>query len=167
MGEEPREASDDRPKVFRNINGWIGGITGVVLALAGLYSAIQQFWPDPSVKPAAEVPVDASAGAPTENEAAADAAADSTAEPLPLSYQAVDATFDKTGGMWVYTSGDEVTRYQQVSREDGKTIVFDPMRKVYARWPNDGGMVQESADDQTTWSDSFDIWVPQADTPAD
>jgi len=147
------------PKFFRNINAWIGGLTGVVIALAGLYSAIERFWPDTPVQSAAEPAVDASANASTGNEADEDA----TAAALPLSYKAVDATFEKTGGMWVYTRGEEVTRYQEVSRDDGKTVVFDPMRKVYARWPNAGGMVEESANNQASWSDSFDVWVPEAD----
>lgn len=162
MDEQPPESSGEPPKIFRNMNAWIGGITGVVIALAGLYSAIERFWPDAPVQAAAEAPVEAPADASTGNEAVEVA----TAEPLPLSYKAVDATFEKTGGMWVYTRGEEVTRYQEVSREGGNTVVFDPMRKGYARWPNNGGMVQESANNQASWSDSFDIWVPEADAPA-
>ena len=164
MDDEPQDSADERPKVFKNVNAWIGGITGVVIALAGLRLAWQQLMPTPPVQAATETqgeapPNDAS----TEN----DAVEDATTAAQPLSYKAEDATFEKTGGLWVYTSGDEVTRYQEVSRDGGNTLVFDPMRKVYARWPTTGGMVKESKDDQKSWEDSFEVWLPEeADAPA-
>ncbi|MEO8176952.1 MAG: hypothetical protein ABI626_09885 [Sphingomicrobium sp.] len=161
-----RDNSGEPPKFFRSINGWIAGITGVVIALAGLYSAVQRFWPSTPVQAVAQTPpADDSAGAADDDQAAADDGA-AAEDQLPLSYKAVDATFEKSGGMWVYASGDEVNRYQQVSRDDGTTIVFDPMSKVYARWPKGGGMVEESDDNQAHWKDSFDIWLPETDAPA-
>jgi hypothetical protein len=171
MGDDQdgADASDDRPKIFRNINGWIGGITGTVIAVAGLYSAVHEYWPHNSVQAVAQVPADADANAAADTEPTADSATKATteapAEELPLAYKAVDATLEKTGRMWVYTDADGVTRYQEVSRDDGQTIAFDPMRKVYARWPNGGGMVEESTDNQAHWSDSFSIWVPAPTRP--
>jgi hypothetical protein len=158
-----RDNSGEPPKFFRSINGWIAGITGVVIALAGLYSAVQRFWPNTPVQAVAQTPADDDAADGDQAATADDSAA--AQEPLPLAYKAVDATFEKSGGMWVYTGADEVTRYQEVSRDDGMTIVFDPMRKVYARWPNGGGKVEESDDDQAHWANSFDIWLPEADAP--
>ena len=168
MGDEQdgADASDDRPKVFRSINGWIGGITGTVIALAGLYSAVHEYWPRNSVQTLAQEPAVDDANGAADTDSSTNATTEAPAEELPLTYDAGDATFEKTGGMWVYTDADGVTRYQELSRDDGQTMVFDPLRKVYARWPNGGGMVQESTDNQGNWTDSFSISVPEAEAPA-
>ena len=39
----PSTGSDDRPKIFKNINGWIAGVTGAVIALDGLATTVGQF----------------------------------------------------------------------------------------------------------------------------
>jgi hypothetical protein len=95
-------------------------------------------------------------------------AADSAALPLPVKYKAVGATFEKVDGKWVYTSDSEETHYNEVSRRGGNTVVFDPERQVYARWPNRGGKVEEKgAADDAEWESSFDIWLPENTQPTE
>lgn len=159
MQDEPKDVADNRPKVFNSITGWVGGITGIVIALAGLRAAYQQ------LMPAAPVATPSEAQGPAAPEATADensAADESTASDLPLSYAGVDGlTLEWSGGLWVETNGDAVTRYEQLSRDDGMTYAIDRSRNVYVRWPNDGGMVEESDDNQAKWADSYSISVPE------
>ena len=162
MDEERNEGDGERPKIFSNVTAWLGGITGLIVAVTGLVAV----WPH--AKPAEPVKTVA---APVENpdaDASTDTEVVETAQPLPLQYKAVGASFDKIDGDWVYASATEETHYKEVSRTGGNTVVFDPKRQVYARWPNHGGKVEEKgADDQAEWEDSFDIWVPKAAQPAE
>jgi general stress protein YciG len=163
MENEPNEGASTRPSFFRNINGWLGGLTGLVVAVSGLLVAWQQLKPpERADAPAvAAIPVDdVVADDATAEEETVEAVADVA---LPLTYKAVGATFAKVDGEWVYTSATEKTRYKEVSRDGGNTVVFDPEREVYARWPNKGGKVEEKGGgDQAEWEHSFDIWVPRA-----
>ncbi|MEO6582623.1 MAG: hypothetical protein ABIN68_07455 [Sphingomicrobium sp.] len=153
MDKERSEGASDRPKAFSNVTAWLGGITGLIVAVTGLVAV----WPH------AKQPEKVETAEPAEPAAAADIEVVDTAQSLPLEYKAVGATFAKVDGEWVYASASEETRYKEVSRRGGNTVVFDPQREVYARWPNHGGKVQEKAsDDQAQWEDSFDIWVPKA-----
>ena len=163
MDDERNEGAGERPKFFHSVNGWLGGITGLIVAVSGLLVAWQQFdrsEPDAEAAPAVEAAAD---------DASTDAEpSEATAEPLPLKYEAVDATFEKIDGEWIYASDAEETRYREVSRGGGNTVVFDPIRKVYARWPDQGGMVEEKAiADAAEWENSFDIWVPKAAQPTE
>ena len=163
MDEERKDGAGERPKVFNSLTAWLGGLTGLIVAVTGLIAV----WPH-----AKEAEPVEDAATPVENSDAAvstDAeAADAAAQPLPLQYKAVGASFDKIDGEWVYASATEETHYTEVSRTGGNTVVFDPKRQVYARWPNQGGKVEEkAADDQAEWEDSFDIWVPKAAPPAE
>ena len=45
MTDEPIESGDGRPKIFNKATGWIGGVTAVVLALAGFKAAYNQLTP--------------------------------------------------------------------------------------------------------------------------
>ncbi len=163
MDDERSEGASERPKLFNNATAWLGGLTGLIVAVTGLIAV----WPHSKRSEAVEAaatPVEAaSADAATDEESV-----EATAQPLPLKYKAVGATFEKVDGEWVYASASEETRYKEVSRTGGNTVVFDPKREVYARWPNRGGKVEEkAADDQAEWEDSFDIWVPKAAQPAE
>jgi hypothetical protein len=168
MTDERNDGAGEPTKIFSNMTAWLGGITGLVVAITGLIAV----WP--RAKEAEPVEL---AAVPAEDSAADDAASeDSTAEEpvqetasaLPLNYKAVGATFEKIDGEWVYTSETEETHYKEVSRRDGSTVVFDPAREVYARWPNQGGRVEEKgADDEANWEFSFDIWVSKAVASAD
>ncbi|WP_309662679.1 hypothetical protein [Sphingomonas sp.] len=163
MDEERKDGAGERPKMFSNMTAWLGGLTGLIVAVTGLIAV----WPHAKQAEPVE-----DAAKPVENSDAAvstdAAAADAAAQPLPLKYKAVGATFEKVDGEWVYASANEETRYTEVSRTDGNTVVFDPKREVYARWPNQGGKVEEKgADNQAEWEDSFDIWVPKPAPPAE
>ena len=41
--EQPDETTDDQPKIFKSLTAWIGGVTGVIVALGGLASAFVIF----------------------------------------------------------------------------------------------------------------------------
>ena len=162
MDNEHNEGTSERPKMFSNVTAWLGGLTGLIVAVTGLIAV----WPHAKRSEpieAAATPVDTAADLSTDS-----GPVEATAQPLPLKYKAVGATFEKVDGEWVYASATEETRYTEVSRADGNTVVFDPKRQVYARWPNHGGMVEEkAADEQSVWEDSFDIWVPKPAPPAE
>ena len=163
MDDEGSEGTGERPKIFSNVTAWLGGITGLVVAVTGLIAVWPQAKPAEPVE--AVTPVDNSA---SDDPSADGAAADTAALPLPLKYKAVGATFEKVDGEWVYASATEETHYKEVSRTGGSTVVFDPKRQVYARWPNHGGMVEEKGPDEgADWENSFDIWVPKAPPAAE
>jgi hypothetical protein len=167
MADERKDGTGEPPKIFSNMTAWLGGITGLVVAVTGLIAV----WPD-----AKEAKPVSAASTPAETAATDDPAAnpadeepvEPAADPLPLKYKAVGATFEKIGGEWVYSSATEETRYKEVSRRGGSTVVFDPAREVYARWPNRGGSVEEKGSgDEDEWEKSFDVWVREAEQPAD
>ena len=152
------DGAGERGKIFSSMTAWLGGITGLVVAITGLLAVWPQgkkAEPAEAMESAAEIPA-------VEEPAADEPVEDSTAAPLPLKYAAVGATFEKVDGEWVYTSDSEETHYQEVSRRGGNTVVYDPQREVYARWPNRGGNVEEKGSAEgAEWAHSFDIWVPK------
>ena len=157
MAEERSGDAAEAPPFFRRISGWVAGLTGVVLALAGLRAAYQQ------LSPAA--PVEQVANA----DGAADASAPSPVEPAaarPISYTGVDLSLEWKNGMWVETSADEVSRYEQLSRDEKSTHAVDRARGLYLRWPNKGGMVEKSATNDDPWSDYYSIEVTTDDAPS-
>ena len=163
MAEERSDDAAEAPPVFRRISGWVAGLTGIVLALAGLRAAYHQ------LSPAA--PVEQVANAPDANstEAAVDDTATSPAEPaasLPLSYTGVDLSLQWKNGVWVETSADDVSRYEQLSRDEKSTHAVDRARGLYLRWPNKGGMVEKSATNDDPWSDYYSIEVTTDDAPS-
>ena len=162
MAEERSGSEAESPPFFKRISSWVAGLTGIVLALAGLRAAYQQLSPS--------APVEQIANAPDANstEAAVDTAT-SPAEPaasLPLSYSGVDLSLQYKNGMWVETSGDEVSRYEQLSRDDKSTHAVDRARGLYLRWPNEGGMVEKSATNDDPWSDYYSVEVTADDAPS-
>ena len=157
MAEEPTASAAEAPPFFRRISGWVAGLTGVVLALAGLRAAYQQLSPSAPVEQVANA------------DGAADASAPSPVEPAaarPISYTGVNLSLEYKNGMWVETSGDEVSRYEQLSRDDKSTHAVDRARGLYLRWPNEGGMVEKSATNDDPWTDYYSIEVATDDPPA-
>ena len=157
MAEEPTASAAEAPPFFRRISGWVAGLTGVVLALAGLRAAYQQLSPSAPVEQVANA------------DGAADASAPSPVEPAaarPINYTGVDLSLEWKNGMWVETSGDEVSRYEQLSRDDKSTHAVDRARGLYLRWPNEGGMVEKSATNDDPWTDYYSIEVATDDPPA-
>jgi len=160
--EEPeRGTGDGRPKIFNSVTGWIGGLTAVVLALAGLKAAAGQLDLFGSSKPAdAAVSSNESAAdtAPVEEEAVAE---------LPNKYTGTwekkDVTLEWRNGIWIETTAggtdDEIiTRYEQLSRDEKTTNAVDRDRQLYVRWPTAGGTLEESEDGKS-WTESYDLTV--------
>jgi len=163
MTDEPEQGSGEgRPKIINNVTTWIGGITAVVLALAGLKTAYSQLSSSETAKaPDTEASSgESDAGAPPEPPAVADVTAD-----LPTKYTGTwenkDVTLEYRNGIWVETTAegteDEiVTQYEQLSRTDVMTNAIDRNRNLYVRWPSKGGTLEES-DDGNTWTRSYEV----------
>ena len=160
MPDEEQTPLPERPAVFNRLTGWIGGLTAVVLALAGLRAAYQQLSPpkaEPAAASAVASPVDQTAeNSVVDESAVAEEAAEGSTEPLAYTgnYEGRAVTLSWVDGLWEETDGEYVARYEELSR-DGTTInAIDRDRKTYIRWPIAGGMLQESEDRQT-WTDSY------------
>ena len=162
MEEDPNTATGERPKILNNVTGWIGGLTAVVIALAGLKAAYNQLNPSAPAEAAdaqqaaSTEPAD-DAGTPVDEQAAA-------AE-FPTKYTGTwenkDVTLEWRNGIWVETTAggtdDEiVTKYEQLSRNETTTNAIDRDRKLYVRWPTNGGTLEES-EDGNTWTRSYEV----------
>ena len=157
--EDGSPASDGSPKVLNNLKGWIGGTTAVVIALAGLSQAVLMLMPDKAAEPQAALGEDVAAT--TEEPATADAAA---TEALPLLYDTSDGgTLYFKDGMWtLYDAKAESDQsFETLSRDDGKTVVANHDRTTFLRWPNEGGMAEQSVDDRVSWSELAFLSVPE------
>lgn len=150
----------DPPKFFKNINAWIGGVTGVVLALAGLRAAYQQFMPEQRA-PADQVAlVNEAQAVPTAETSSEPAAAAPTGSqeqqsPLPLAYTGDGYEMRWKDGAWVETDTDgNVARYDEQARDSANTFVIDRANKVRWRWPTGGGRVSYFDDGKQEWIDS-------------
>jgi hypothetical protein len=164
MTDEPEQgAGEERPKFLNSVTGWIGGLTAVVLAIAGLKAAAGQLDLFGSSKPAdtAVASNEEAEAAPAEEEEEADAA------DLPTKYtgtwQGQDVTLEWRNGVWVEVTAegtdDEVTQhYEQLERTDKMTNGIDRTRDLYVRWPTEGGTLEESKDGKT-WTESYDVAV--------
>lgn len=160
MTDEPEQSTGDgRPKFFNSVTGWIGGITAVVLALAGLKAATGQLDLFGSDKGA-----DAAATS-TENTEEAVPADETAAAELPSKYTGTwenkDVVLEFRNGIWVETTAggtdDEiVTHYEQLSRNSKTTNAIDRNRNLFVRWPTDGGTLEES-EDAKNWTESYDV----------
>jgi len=163
MTDEPHEdPGEGRPKFFNSVTGWIGGLTAVVLALAGLKAAAGQLDLFSSSKPA-----DTAAVASNEDGEVAPAGEEEAAADLPTKYtgtwQGQDVILEWRNGVWVEVTAegtdDEVTQhYEQLERTDKMTNGIDRTRNMYVRWPTEGGTLEESEDGKT-WTESYDVAV--------
>lgn len=160
MDEQTPDSSGDgpaeTPRIFRNMNVWIGGATGVVIALTSLYAAVQR-WPGK--------PVEAVSPAANANDAANsnDSVAVEPAEPAETARSAYTVgnggTLRWVDGLWVWTAKDDTQyRYAEESNDEITTVaVFkgggEDGQDVYLRWPNAGGQAFQSFDGQTSWVD--------------
>lgn len=162
MTDEPQQdAGEGRPKFFNNVTGWIGGLTAVVIALAGLKAAAGQLDLFGSSKPAD------TAVASNEGEELAPAEEEEAAAELPTKYtgtwQGQDVTLEWHNGVWVEITAegtdDEVTQhYEQLERTDKMTNGIDRTRDMYVRWPTQGGTLEESENGKN-WTESYDVAV--------
>jgi hypothetical protein len=156
MTDEPKlePKPDDRPRFFSTLNGWVAGLTGLVLAFAGLFTAFDKLFPD---KPSLTA---ASSNRPVDAPAAAVAPVD-----RPITSYTTDegSTLRRIEGMWVWTDKDANTfRYKEESNDGVTTVAVlkeggENGKDVYLRWPNAGGMALQSYDDQANWNQPVEI----------
>lgn len=165
MDEQPQGVADDKPPVFRNINGWIGGITGVVLALAGLRAAYQQLV---AHEPAVQTAVAGEGDAANSETAVASSEKAAAGDEGPWSYTtSTGGTLAWVDGLWVETAADgTVTNFQHLSSENGMTNASDPATGLFLRWPDAGGIVEQSEGDRTSWTDRYRITADAAEEDA-
>jgi hypothetical protein len=158
--EPPAEPSDERPKIFKNINGWIAGVTGAVIALGGLATAVKQFMPD---KPATEQQA-VSTAAPADA-GQAQAAADvpvKTDEDLPMLYEGDGVKLAFAGDKWVLTDADGTYDYEEMqSPDEDRLLAYSKPYDSYLRWPIKGGWAEESTDDKQSWKRYAELYPPE------
>ncbi len=151
MADEPKPAppSDDRPRFFRTLNGWIAGLTGVVLAFAGLFTACDKLFPDSPVKATT-----ASNNAPAPTVATT---APKTDDSDPAKYTGeggVTMDWDFDDARWILTDNGNKYYYDNITPPDDTEVLgYDKTNDAYLRWPLKGGLAQESKDDKKNWSD--------------
>lgn len=170
MDEQPQEpqaesaqGSDERPKVFKNVNAWIAGATGAVIALGGLATAVKQLMPD---KPATEevagtAPAEAD-GQAVETESAAGAEAPSQAVERHKIYTGelyADGKFEggamslkHDGENWILTADQRYVYEPLASANRDQLRAYNADYASYLRWPVDGGEVEESLNNKASWA---------------
>ena len=154
--EQSKQAADDRPKFFKSMTAWIGGVTAVIVALGGLLTAFGGLLGSHSRE--AIVKSD------SEQRVQSDVAPQSAEEEEPTSYTTGDGgTLRWVEGLWVWTDKDGVTYpYKEVSNDGVTTVaVFsgggEDGKDVYLRWPNAGGQALQSFDDRENWNNPVEV----------
>ncbi len=163
--EQPAEGSDEQPKIFKNLNAWIAGATGALIAIGGLATTWDKIF---GGEPAEQAAATKSAEAPADPAAAEEPAAEEAAEAGEPTYYDIDdgGSLRFVDGLWVENSNNGKFRYEEVSN-DGEMIVAvdrgggDNGEDAWLRWPIAGGRAQESQDKQETWTDVFSVYVPE------
>jgi len=153
--EQPAETSDERPKIFKNVNAWIAGVTGAVIALGGLATAVKQFMPDKPAteEPASTAPAEADRRT-VETERAAGAEAPSQSVERPKIYTGelyADGKFEggamslkHDGENWILTADQRYVYEPLASANKDQVRAYNADYASYLRWPVDGGEVEES-----------------------
>ena len=162
MADEPRPAPgpDDRPRFFKTVNGWIAGLTGLVLAVAGLFTACDKLFPDDPKPPAA-----------SSTNTAAPVAVVAVPKPdsVPTKYTGdggVTMEWDFDQARWELTdNGVEYDYEEVVSPDDTRVLGYDKANSAYLRWPLKGGMAEESKDDKASWTSYINL-TPVEEPPA-
>ena len=156
--EQPNQDADGSPKIFKNINGWIAGITGLVVALGGLATAYKQLFPERKTEAATSA---AALAEGTQRAAAADIAAKPD-EDLPLLYEGDDVKLEFVGDQWVLTDKDGEYHYEDMySPDETRVLAFDKQNNAYLRWPIKGGMSEEGSADKQSWTNYVDLYPPE------
>ncbi len=161
-GEQSEEPGDGTPKIFKSVTGVVGGLTALVVALGGLYTAYDKFRAKP--KP----PTEELAPAGDTTAATGSRSVAAPAEQNCNSYTTGDGgTLKWVSGMWVWTDGDGNTyRYSEESN-DGVTIVgkmLEDGKYVWLQWPVAGGQALQSFDDQVNWKDPIKVTADKSET---
>ena len=154
--EQPGAGAEASPKFFSNVNGVIAGITGLLVALAGLFAAYNQF----AGKPAEQL----AAVAPAGNGEAATPAAAAGEEPLPPSlYEGDDVKIELGGDGWTLTTKEGSYPYEEVITGDvTRVTAFNKEYDSYLRWPIDGGWAEESLNNKESWKRYAQVYPPEA-----
>jgi hypothetical protein len=143
---KPLSTSDDRPRFFSTLNGWIAGLTGLILAVAALFTAWDKLFPD---APGAPTLVSSNAASP------APTAAPKADDSDPSKYTGeggVTMDWDFDTARWVLTDNGAKYYYDNVtSPDDTQVLAYDKDNRAYLRWPIKGGMAEERKDDKTGW----------------
>jgi len=162
--EQPKEATEDRPKVFKSMTAWIGGATAVIVALGGLVTAFGGLLRHDSrqTEPKTE------AAQQTTNAPVAAVEPESTAEEERASYTTGDGgTLEWVKGMWVWTDGEgNPFRYSEESN-DGVTVVGklrQDGKDIWLQWPVAGGEALQSFDNQDNWNNPVSVTISEPAT---
>ena len=166
MDEQPQDSptpeADAGPPIFKNINGVIAGITGLVIAVGGLFTAYSAIWGDkkaeqPAVETAKAAEPVAAAALPAKEE-----------EDLPTYYEGDDATLEFTDNQWVLKTSEGNYEYKEMlSPVEDRVLAYDKANDEYLRWPVKGGM-SETSKDEVNWTNwiNLDPTAPPADESA-
>lgn len=153
--DDTSEATDGRPKIFKNLTAWIGGATAVVVALGGLAGAYHNIFPGSSAQ------TQANATDTNPSDVAASTQQDQTTV---TGYTTDDGgNIRLVDGMWVWTTKDgDKYRYKELSNDGTTTVAVlkgggDKGQDVYLRWPNAGGEAFQSFDEQASWIDPVNL----------
>ena len=176
MSGEPDDGGEGRPKILNKATGWVGGLTALVVALAGLRAAYNELKPPPAPQTTGVQSQETDPGNVPTSGAETNAAGATTTDPeaapkLATSYKGKDVDAGKDVSMdwidrqWVVTDRDGTYKYdQQGDRSDGMTYARTPEGKYELRWKNDGGVVELSDDDQHTyWRPYYTVKVSNPD----
>lgn len=151
--EPPQQDSGERPQVFGNVNGWIAGVTGLVVALGGLFTAYDRMWGDQPAEPQAVAATAPPASEPRAEPAAAVPAAAAEMPARPKIYTGelfADGSFEggamslrHDGENWILTA-DQRYVYEQLAASNSEQIrAYNRDYDSYLRWPASGGEVEE------------------------
>ena len=157
--EPPSQEANATPPIFKNLKVVIARITGLVIAVRGLFTAYSAIRGD---KKAAEPAIEAPAKAAEPVAAAALPAKD---EDLPTFYEGDDATLEFTDNQWVLTTSEGIYEYKEMlSPNEDRVLAYDKANDEYLRWPIKGGM-SETSKDEATWTNwiTLDPTQPPAD----
>jgi hypothetical protein len=157
--EQPREATDDRPKIFKNMTAWIGGATAVIVALGGFLTAFGGLLRNDSRH--ADAKAETVQHTPSASDP--DVGSQPSEEEVPASYKTGGGgTLKWVDGMWVWTDKDGTFHYKEVSNDGTTTVAKLPGggengEDVWLRWPNAGGQAFQSFDDQKNWNEPVEV----------
>jgi len=127
MSGEPDDGGDGRPKILNKATGWIGGLTALVVALAGLRAAYNDLKPPAAAQGTDVQSQDTGTGNASTNSAETNASDTTTTDAAPgpklaTSYKGDGVTMDWIDRQWIVTDSDGTYKYdQQGDRSDGMT----------------------------------------------
>ena len=145
------------PRFMKTINGWLIGLSGIAVTVVGLRAAVLQLMPNDSTRAPDRVQV---AGKPVDTDKASSQSSISPAasveKPLPIKYEIPGGTLAFDGSKWIESRDNGSTAFKEISRDpNGVTVIFDEDRKMYLRWPSQGGQVEWSIPDPLTWTELY------------